>query len=156
MLAHSGEVSGFLALDEMFPTRNGAIIILSNEDGIQLIEPLGNQLAQLVFLPSQPPESETETARVRAVLEGLRRGTIQADQFTENARSYFNADALRDIRTSLAGLGPLKAVTRSNEVLRGGMTYRSYRAQFIRKTVGLSVYVTPDGKFEQFMILESL
>ena len=156
MLAHSGEVSGFLALDEMFPTRNGAIIVLSNEDGIQLIEPLGNQLAQLVFLPSQPPESETETARVRAVLEGLRRGAIQPDQFTENARSYFNADALRDIRTSLAGLGPLKALTRSNEVFRGGMTYRSYRAQFIRKTVGLSVYVMPDGKFEQFMILESL
>ncbi len=156
MWSHGGEVSGFLALDEMFPTRNGAVIILSNEDGISLIGPLGDQLAQLVFLPSQPPESATDTARVRAVLEGLERGKIAADQLTENARSYFTPEALRDIRTSLAGLGPLKSVTRSNETLRGGMTYRSYRAQFTTKTVGLSVYVTTDGKFEQFMILELL
>jgi len=156
MLSHSGEVSGFLALDDMFPTRNGAVIILSNEDGISLIGPLGDQLAQLVFLSNQPAESKTDTARVRAVLEGLQRGTVQADQLTENARSYFSPEALRDIRTSLARLGPLKSVTRSNEALRGGMTYRSYRAEFAKKTLGLSVYVTPDGKFEQFMIVESL
>ena len=36
------------------------------------------------------------------------------------------------------------------------MTYRSYRAEFARKTVRLSVYVTADGKFEQFMVVESL
>jgi len=156
MLSHGGEVSGFLALDEMFPTRNGAIIVLSNEDGINLIGPLGDQLAQLVFLPSQPPESDADTARVRAVLDGLRRGKIQADQVTQNARSYFTPEALRDIRESLAGLGPLKSVTRSAESLRGGMTHRTYRAQFAQKTVALSVYVTSDGKFEQFMVLESL
>jgi D-alanyl-D-alanine carboxypeptidase len=156
MLSHGGEVSGFLALDEMFPTRNGAIIILSNQDGVRLIEPLGDQLAQLVFLPSQLPESSADTARVRVVLEELRRGKVQADQLSENARSYFSVEALQDIRASLAGLGPLKSVTRSNEALRGGMTYRSYRAQFAKKTVGLSVYFTPDGKFEQFMVLETL
>jgi CubicO group peptidase (beta-lactamase class C family) len=156
MLSHGGEVSGFLALDEMFPTRNGAIIVLSNEDGINLIEPLGDQLAQLVFLPSQPPESAADTTRVRAILDGLRRGKIQADQVTQNARSYFTPEALRDIHESLAGLGPLKSVTRSAESLRGGMTHRSYRAQFAQKTVALSVYVTSDGKFEQFMVLESL
>jgi CubicO group peptidase (beta-lactamase class C family) len=156
MLSHGGEVSGFLALDEMFPTRNGAVIILSNEDGVNLNEPLADQLAQLVFLPGQPAESAADTARVRAFLEDLRRGKIQADQLTENARTYFTPEALQDIRTSLAGLGALKSVTRSNEALRGGMTYRGYRAQFTKKIVGLSVYVTADGKFEQFMVLESL
>jgi D-alanyl-D-alanine carboxypeptidase len=156
MLSHGGEVSGFLALDEMFPTRNGAVIILSNEDGVNLNQPLADQLVQLVFLPGQPPESAADTARVRSILEDLRRGKIQADRLTENARTYFTPEALQDIRTSLAGLGALKSVTRSNEALRGGMTYRGYRAQFAKKTVGLSVYVTPDGKFEQFMVLESL
>jgi hypothetical protein len=156
MLSHGGEVSGFLALDEMFPTRKGAVIVLSNEDGINLIEPLGDQLAQLVFLLSQPPEPAADTARVHAVLEGLRRGKIDADQFTENARGYFTAEALQDIRNSLAALGPLKTVSRSNEALRGGMTYRGYRAEFTKKMVRLSVYITPDGKFEQFMVLESL
>ena len=78
------------------------------------------------------------------------------DQFTENARSYFTAEALRDIRTSLANLGPLKAVSRSAEQLRGGMTHRSYRAEFAKKTVRLNVYVAADGKFEQFLVVESL
>jgi len=156
MLSHGGEVSGFLALDEMFPTRNGAIIVLSNEDGISITGPVADQLAQLVFLPNQPEESPADTARVRAVLEGLRQGKIQPDQFTENARSYFTPEALRDIRTSLANLGPLKSVTRSAEQLRGGMTHRSYRAEFAKKTVRLNVYVAADGKFEQFMVVESL
>jgi D-alanyl-D-alanine carboxypeptidase len=156
MFSHGGEVSGFLALDEIFPTRNGAVIILSNEDGVNLDGPLADELAQLVFLPGQPPESAADTARVRAILEDLRRGKVQADQLTENARTYFTPQALQDIRTSLAGLGALKSVTRSNEALRGGMTYRSYRAQFTKKTMGLSVYVTADGKFEQFMVVESL
>jgi CubicO group peptidase (beta-lactamase class C family) len=156
MLSHGGEVSGFLALDQKFPTRNGAIIILSNQDGINLAGPLADQLAQLVFLPGQRPASAEDTARVRAILDGLRRGKIQQDQFTENARGYFTAEALNDIRTSLTGLGPLKSVTRTFESLRGGMTYRSYRAEFARKSVILSVYVTPAGKFEQFMVLESL
>ena len=156
MLSHGGEVSGFLALDEKFPTRDGAIIVLSNEDGISLNEPLADKLAQLVFLPSQPPESAADTARVRAVLEGLRQGKIQPGEFTENARSYFTPEALRDIRTSLAPLGALKSVSRSGESLRGGMTHRGYRAEFAKKTVRLNVYITPDGKFEQFMVVESL
>jgi D-alanyl-D-alanine carboxypeptidase len=156
MLSHGGEVSGFLALDVMFPTRNGAIIVLSNEDGISITEPVADKLGRLVFLPSQPEESAADTARVRAVLEGLRQGKIDASQFTENARSYFTPGALRDIRTSLAGQGPLKSVSRSAESLRGGMTHRSYRAEFAKKTVGLNVYITPDGKFEQFMVVESL
>ena len=156
MFSHGGEVSGFLALDEMFPTRNGAVIILSNEDGVNLNGPLADELVQLVFLPGQPPESSADTAHVRAILEDLRRGKVQADQLTENARSYFTPEALQDIRTSLAGLGALRSATRSNEALRGGMTYRSYRAQFTKKTMGLSVYVTADGKFEQFMVVESL
>ncbi len=156
MLSHGGEVSGFLALDEMFPTRNGAIIVLSNEDGIGITGPVADKLGRLVFLPGQPEESPADTARVRAVLEGLRQGKIEAGQFTANARSYFTSEALRDIRTSLGNLGPLKSVTRSAEALRGGMTHRSYRAEFAKKTVGLNVYIAPDGKFEQFMVVESL
>jgi D-alanyl-D-alanine carboxypeptidase len=156
MLSHGGEVSGFLALDEKFPTRGGAIVVLSNEDGISITGPVADKLARLVFLPSQPEETAADTARVRGVLEGLQRGTIDAGQFTANARSYFTAEALRDIRKSLAELGPLKSVTRTNETLRGGMTHRSYRAEFARKTVGLNVYVVADGKFEQFMVVETL
>jgi hypothetical protein len=98
MLSHGGEVSGFLALDEKFPTRNGAIIVLSNEDGFSITGPVADKLAHLVFLPSQREEAAADRARVRAVLEGLQRGAIDAGQFTANARSY-----LRRRRCTISG-----------------------------------------------------
>jgi len=47
-------------------------------------------------------------------------------------------------------------VTKTNEQLRGGMTHRSYRAQFEKKTVLLNVYLMPDGKYEQFLVEETI
>jgi hypothetical protein len=36
--------------------------------------------------------------------------------------------------------------------LRGGMTFRLYRAEFAKRALTLSLYVMPDGKIEQFMV----
>ena len=36
------------------------------------------------------------------------------------------------------------------------MTHRSYRAEFEKKSVGLNIYLTAGGKYEQFMIEERL
>jgi hypothetical protein len=49
----------------------------------------------------------------------------------------------------------LQAVTKTNEQLRGGMTHRSYRAQF-EKTVLLNIYLMPGGKYEQFLVEEAI
>ena len=68
--------------------------MLSNQDGISLTGPLADKLAQLDFA-TQPEESAADTARVRSVLEGLRQGKINPDQFTSNARAYFTPQALR-------------------------------------------------------------
>ena len=53
-------------------------------------------------------------------------------------------------------LGKLLDVTKTNEQLRGGMTHRSYRAQYEKKTVLLNIYVMPDGRYEQFLVEETL
>jgi len=47
-------------------------------------------------------------------------------------------------------------VIKSSEELRGGMTHRSYRAQFEKKTVLLNIYRMPDGKYEQFLVEEAI
>lgn len=36
------------------------------------------------------------------------------------------------------------------------MKFRAYSAQFDKKTVGVSVYLTPGGHYEQFVIVEEL
>ncbi len=63
----------------------------------------------------------------------------------------------RKIRSSFAVSGGilegLRPVVRSNNC--GGVTHRSYRAQYEKKTVLLNVYAAPDGRYEQFLVEES-
>lgn len=155
-ISHSGEVSGFISSNTLYPTRGGAVIVLTNEDGVNLIGPVTSQMATIAFLPEEPAPAASEQVnqQVRAILEGLRSGKIDRNLFTSNANSYFTGTALGDIRKSLAAAGKLKAVTRTSETLRGGMTHRSYRAQYEKKTFTLNIYVMPDGKYEQFMVEE--
>jgi hypothetical protein len=153
-IAHSGEVSGFLASNTLYPTHNAAIVVLTNEDGVSLIGPVTTQVATILFVAEQPAAVEKDTQQVRAILEGLRRGKIDRALFTSNANTYFTAQALSDSKKSLGEIGKLESVTRAAETLRGGMTHRNYRAVFQKKTVTLNIYVMPDGKFEQFMVVE--
>ena len=155
MISHSGEVSGFLAINRVFPTKRVAVVVLSNQDGVNLIGPLSQDLALFVL---EPPSGDiTKRDReVRRILEELQKGTFEKGLFTADARSYFSERALVDYRTSLSELGQLQSVTRQSESLRGGMTHLTYRAQFERKTVVLNIYVTADGKYEQFLVEEQL
>jgi CubicO group peptidase (beta-lactamase class C family) len=153
-ISHSGEVSGFLAANTLYPSRKAAIVVLTNEDGIDLIGPLTTEIATILFLPPEPPAAEKDTAQVKSILGSLSKGSIDRALFTANANSYFSAQALGDIRQSLAALGKLQSVTLTSESQRGGMTHRGYRAVFQKKTLSLNIYVMPDGKYEQFLIVE--
>jgi D-alanyl-D-alanine carboxypeptidase len=151
---HGGEVSGFISSNTVFPTRQGAVVVLSNQDVINMVGPLSRQIATLVFVPERKELSTKDTAQVKAILAGLQKGKIDRALFTENANGYFSEAALRDCKTSLGALGKLQSVTPGSEGLRGGMTHRGYRAQFAKKTVSLNIYLLSDGKYEQFLVEE--
>ena len=36
--------------------------------------------------------------------------------------------------------------------LRGGMTHQSFRVQFEAKSLTLNIYLTSDGRYEQFLV----
>ncbi len=152
MISHTGEVSGFLTSNAVFPAEGVGVVVCSNEDGISLVTPLARQIAE-VLLGGEP---EKELAEVRGILEGLREGRIHRALFTSDANAYFNEVVLKDFAASLASLGKLQDITKTNQQSRGGMTHRSYRAQYEKKTVLLNVYVMPDGRYEQFLVEESL
>jgi len=152
MISHSGEVSGFLASNTVFPAKGMAVTVLSNEDGISLIGPLSRQISELLL----SADTAKETTQVDAILEGLQHGRIDRAFFTSDANSYFTDTVLHDYASSLSPLGKLQGVTRTAEQLRGGMTHRSYRAQFETKTLLLNIYVMPDGKYEQFLVEDTL
>ena len=159
MVSHTGETSGFLSANYVFPTRNAAVVVLSNEDGIRLVTSLARDVAASIIHPSEsaPAASkDRDVPKVRAILEDLQRGRIDRSLFTANANAYFSDQALEDFKNSLSALGRLRSVTRTSEESRGGMTHRGYRAQFSKKTLSLNIYVTPDGKYEQFMAEEQI
>jgi D-alanyl-D-alanine carboxypeptidase len=153
MLTHSGEVSGFLSMNTVFPEKNLGIAVLSNEDGVDLISAVTHEAVTLLLQPSKAG-TERQDATVRKILEGLQAGRIDRALFTENANSYFAETALHDYRNSLLPLGKLVRLNRQSEELRGGMTHLNYQASFEHDTVTLNIYVTPDGKFEQFLVEE--
>ena len=158
MISHSGEVSGFLALNRVFPTRDAAVVVLSNQDAIDLIGPVGNEISRWILEPDYRTPggaaSPAEIAQVRGILEGLQQGRIDRSLLTSNDNFYFTDVALHDIQASLAPLGRLESVTRERQSLRGGMTFRLYQTKFEKKTLGVAVYLTPDGHYEQFLIVQ--
>ncbi len=152
MISHTGEVSGFLTSNAVFPAKGVAVVVCSNEDGISLVGPLSRQIAELL-LGTAPAK---ELAQVRGILEGLRDGPKWiAALFTADANAYFNGRSAAGFR-GVAGtaLGKLQEVTKTSEQLRGGMTHRSYRAQIEKKTVLLNVSVIMHR--EQFLVEQSL
>ena len=155
LISHSGEVSGFLASNTVFPTRGTAVIVLTNEDGVNFIGPLSQQLSALLL---NPPNSEAQKREdeIRSILLGLQSGEIDRQLFSDNANSYFTEPALHDYRDSLERLGNLQLLVKQSEQSRGGMTQLSYRAHFASNSVVLNIYILPDGKFEQFLVEEAL
>jgi len=152
VVSHTGEVSGFLTYNAVFPTKGLAVAVCSNEDGISFVGPLARQIEELLLGTAVGPE----LAQVRGILEGLRQGRVDRALFTSDANAYFTDLVLQDFAVSLQNLGKVQTVTKTNEQLRGGMTHRSYRAQFEKKTVLLNVYLMPDGKYEQFLVEETI
>jgi CubicO group peptidase (beta-lactamase class C family) len=148
-LSHSGEVSGFLASNVIFPDANQAIIVLSNEDGVNMIGGVSHDIAAVLQAGVNKRDEQ-----VKAILLDLQQGKIDRSAFTSDANSYFGSTALADYQKSLTPLGKLVQLSLQNEQLRGGMKHLSYRAHFERNTVNLNVYLQFDGKFEQFLVEE--
>lgn len=155
-ISHDGEVSGFLALNEVYPTRDAAVVVLSNMDAIRLIGPVGATISRWILEPESGKDAGAapapEIQQVRGILEDLMKGEVDRSLLTSNLNYYYTPESLGDIRDSLAPLGGLKSVTRVAEELRGGMTFRAYRVQFEKKSLTVTVYLTPDGRYEQFLI----
>ena len=152
-ISHGGEVSGFLAANTVFPEKHVAAVVLTNEDGVNLIGPLTQQISALLIDPDHAA-TEKQDREIRGILEGLQQGRIDRSMLTENASSYFSQLALTDYRSSLEPLGKLRDSKPPVRYFAGGMRHLSYRAHFEKNTVALNIYIMPDGKFEQFMVEE--
>ena len=151
MLEHSGEVSGFVAENMVFPDDSVAIVVLTNQDASSAASTIANGIASLLFT-TEDKLADSRTAQAKAIFEGLQKGTIDRSLFTSNANFYFSDQALKDFQSSLGPLGTPTAFVQTRTALRGGMTYRNYRVTFPNRTIRVWTYEMPDGKLEQYQV----
>ena len=153
-LEHSGEVSGFVAENMVFPQDKLAIAVLTNQDASRAAGLIGRALAPLLLgISSQTPTAAE--AQARELFENFQRGKIDRALFTPWCNAYFDQQALKDFQTSLAPLGSPQAVTQTAEEQRGGMTFRAFRVTFPRssRVLQITTYTMPDGKLEQYLVI---
>jgi len=150
-LEHGGAVNGFTSDNLVYPDDGTAIVVLTNQDASPAPSQLAGKIAEILFDDAQPADVAA-TARARAILEGLQKGRLDRSQFTPNGNSYFTTQAIADFQASLAPLGSPVTFHQARRWLRGGMTGRSYDAEFADRTLRVWTYEMPDGKLEQFQV----
>jgi len=148
MVEHDGEGAGSLTENRIYPDDGLAIVVLTNTmSGDAMIE-IADRIAYMAL-----PQAGAD-AHIRQVFEGLQAGTISRADFTDNCNGYMTEATVADFKSTLGPLGEPGTFSLTRTEQRGGMEYRGYRIRAGRKTLSLSVYVTKDGKIEQFLVNE--
>ncbi len=156
VISHSGEVSGFVSQNSVFPDDKVAITVLTNEDASSAAGALARKIAPLVL--EGIPKTSTDTAaaaekRALDIFTGLQDGKLDRTQLTAFCDAYFTAEAVQDFATSLKPLGTPSSFKQEAEEQRGGMTFRVFMVDFAGKQVRVTTYEEPDGKLEQYLVI---
>ena len=151
-LEHGGSISGFLAANRIFPDDRAAVTVLTNDDVGDAASAIADRIVSLLF-DREDGKTESE-ARARRLFEELQRGRMDRALFSENANAYFTEEALRDHAASLRKLGAPTKVKQTAQRLRGGMTYRAFDVHTKKKALEIHERDLPDGKIEEFIVVE--
>ena len=155
-IAHSGEVSGFVAQNVVYPDDKVAVTVLTNEDASSAAGALAQRIAPLVLATASeedPVAVKAAEARALKIFIGLQHGQLDRSQLTELCSAYFTPEAMEDFESSLKPLGVPKSFTQALSEMRGGMRFRVFRADFGGSQLRVTVYEEPDGKLEQYLVI---
>ena len=153
MIEHSGEETGFVAENMVFPDDHDAVVVLTNQDASRAAQVIAAQIVQIAFgMPASAPH-DAAAALVLSQLQALAQGRIDAAHFNANAQSYFTPPVLADYKASLSALGaPLGLHERKHED-RGGMLFHAYEVTYPGRNVSVTTYELPDGRLDQLLIV---
>ncbi len=158
VISHSGEVSGFVSQNTIYPDSHAAITVLTNIDASSAASTIARSLAPIVLHEPDTSGSSSEAAkaaeaRAEKIFLGLQNGDLDRTQLTDLCSHYFTQEAVQDFATSLKPLGKPQTFTQVAAEPRGGMTFRAFRVDFPTRKVTVTTYEEPDGKLEQYLVL---
>ncbi len=152
MIEHSGEESGFVSENVVFPDDRAAVVVLTNQDASRAASVIASQIAQIAFGIAPTAPHDPAAALVLKELRGLAEGHPDLTKMNANLRSYFSAPVLADYRASLSALGaPIRLRERSHED-RGGMVFHVYDVVYPGRDVTVTTYELPGGMLDQLLI----
>src|SRR5260370_22470039 len=145
-LSHGGEVSGFTAQNIVFPDDRAAVVVLTNQDAASASSAIANGIAPLLFATNDPA-TPAKLEQAKKIFEGLQHGTIDRSVFTDNANSYFSAEALKDFASGLGPMGKPQQFDQVSQGLRCVMTLAVYLIKFPPKTLPACKLMLPPVRF---------
>ncbi|MCU1327083.1 MAG: beta-lactamase family protein [Bryobacterales bacterium] len=148
---HSGGASGFVSQNVTYPDDRLAITVLTNCDA----GPAGviaRKLEDLLLGTSADPAAQTDLANAKRLYAGLADGRLERDLIDQDLAAYFSPQAVADFAASLKAVGAAASFVQTSREDRGGMTHRSFTVRTALKTLRISAFVQPDGRFSQFLI----
>ncbi len=160
VLEHSGEVSGFVSENAVYPDDHAAITVLTNEDASEAAAGIARQIAPLVLgtpASASVHQADLPLAQAKTIFTDLQEGKLDRSLFTSNCNAYFSEQAIGDFASSLKPLGLPTSFVQAAEELRGGMAFQVFRVGFSdpNKKLVVTTYTMPDGKLEQYLVLPS-
>ena len=146
-ISHGGEVTGFVADNEVLIDDGVAVAVLTNHMAGGAGQ-IGKLAASTLAGQKRKPSEEEALAMYRS----LQKGELDRSKLAPNLDAYFDAQALADFKSSLGPLGEPLTFRQVDESLRGGMTFRAFRIVYPTRTLSLTTYTYPDGKLEQYLV----
>jgi CubicO group peptidase (beta-lactamase class C family) len=152
-LKHSGEATGFVAENDVYPDDHAAITVLTNQDAARAAAVIARRVAGIVVGITAAGIEDAHVRRVIDILNSLAQGQIDQSLLNDNAKSYFSPGVLHDYAESLSPMGPPLAARERSHEDRGGMVFRSFDVTYTGKDVTVTTYEMPNGTLDQFLIV---
>ena len=154
VIAHSGEVTGFVSANRVLIDDGVAVAVLTNHmaGGAGTIADLvGDAVMGSTAGGGSNARAEAEKLTL-GIYRDLQKGKIDRKLLAPNLNDYFSEQTVKDFETSLKPLGEPLTFQQTSEELRGGMTFRIFRVVYPGRRLSLSTYTYPDGKLEQYLV----
>ena len=146
-ISHDGEVTGFVAFNDVLIDDRVAVAVLTNH-----MANGAGQIADLVKATVAGTKLKPAEEQALAIFRDLQSGHIDRSLLAPNLNDYFDAQTVVDFRDNLAPLGEPLILRQSDEESRGGMTFRLFQVVCSSRRLKLTTYTYPDGKLEQYLV----
>lgn len=155
VISHGGAVSGFLAYNAMIPRTRSALIMLVNADYVDSASLHGELLSLLIEADRPRPAVAGPLPReaALALLRQMQAGEVDRAALGEQFSRFLTDDRLKEAAPRLKALGEPTSVVLERLAERGGMEVAVLKLNFAGGAARASLYRTPDGKVQQFLLL---